>query len=1085
MTNHSSNNAEQDDKTARDRIKTELHCNFMVEAAAGTGKTTCIVNRMVQLVAKGACDVDRLVAVTFTRKAAAELRDRFQTGLRRAATEASSSSTSDETQRLQAASDHCGRAFVGTIHSFCASLLRERPIEFGVDPSFRELEEAEDAELREQAWRMNLQDLLATKDPLMEKLHELGLEPGKLKDCFRNFIEYRDVHDWPCEPPASFELESTKARVVQYIEHMKELIPSFPVERGKDELMNRYEEIGRAYRGSWSSRRHFFKELQRFDTSSNPTQKNWPNKIGKRESNAWKEFRKEIVKPAFEWWNAVCYDFVIDFMKRAGSVYAQLKAATMGLDFTDILIAVANGLRTNSRLRSYFQGRFTHLLVDEFQDTDPIQAEIILYLTSEDPMQQNWLQCSPKPGALFLVGDPKQSIYRFRRGDIETYNRVKAVFEKSGGEVLKLAKNFRSHSSIREWINEVFSNKFPPVPTRYKPAAEDMIQGREDCNGELHGVFMLDLSNRPKDIDLVAFEAEKIARFIRHAIDSGLTVPRTKVDLALGRTPQVEEQDFLIIPRGKSYIHLFQQALESEGIRCDVTGSNAFSQIEELRILIAVIKAIDDSSNQIHYLALLRDQLFGFSDAELYELKRAGGRFSYHSELPVSLEAQIKRKFEAANERLKKYQFWLRTNPFYVSMTRIASDLGLIANAAGAKEGNLQSGTFLRAMEDMRQHSHNFDSAIDMVTYMEQLLDAKESEGCSALPPDPNRVRIMNLHKAKGLESPIVFLADARNKNGYAPTSHIDRSESTPRGYIALSEKSGDYSTRVVAAPTQWSDVSDEEQSFLDAEEDRLLYVATTRAASMLVVSVSGDKSNWAALHEYLGEAKTLVVPAELSSAERKVPAQGVSSQGSSCVHLDAKWGEALLASYDLTTAKTLGLKGASRPKWQASGEYGYQWGTAVHELLEIAIKTPKIDLRAAAIRLAEEQQLAFDRVDELLSTVKAVSQSEIWKRSESATTRFSELPFETSTTDSQGKISIIRGVIDLIFEERMSAADPSGWVIVDYKTDDITSAHVGEAVTYYRNQLAEYARHWKAMTGFPVSEIGIYFTRIDRYVSC
>ena len=88
MTNHSSNNAEQDDKTARDRIKTELHCNFMVEAAAGTGKTTCIVNRMVQLVAKGACDVDRLVAVTFTRKAAAELRDRFQTGLRRAATEA-------------------------------------------------------------------------------------------------------------------------------------------------------------------------------------------------------------------------------------------------------------------------------------------------------------------------------------------------------------------------------------------------------------------------------------------------------------------------------------------------------------------------------------------------------------------------------------------------------------------------------------------------------------------------------------------------------------------------------------------------------------------------------------------------------------------------------------------------------------------------------------------------------------------------------------------------------------------------------------------------------------------------------------
>ena len=1085
MTNNSSNNAEQNDQTARARVKTELHCNFMVEAAAGTGKTTCIVNRMVQLVATGACDVDRLVAVTFTRKAAAELRDRFQMELRRAAADASTSSTSDETRRLQSTSDHCGRAFVGTIHSFCASLLRERPIEFGVDPSFRELDDAEDAELREQAWRTNLQDLLAANDPLMERLSELGLEAGKLKDCFRNFIEYRDVQDWPCAPPASFDLESTKARVVVYIERMKELKPSFPRERGTDELMNRYEEIVRAYRGSWSSRRHFFKELQRFDTSSNPVQKCWPNKIGKRESDAWKEFRGEIVKPAFEWWNAIRYDFVIELMKRAGSVYAQLKAASMGLDFTDILIAAAKGLRANPSLRNYFQGRFTHLLVDEFQDTDPIQSEIILYLVSEDPLQLDWLQCSPKPGSLFLVGDPKQSIYRFRRGDIETYNRVKAVFEKSGGEVLMLSKNFRSHSSIREWNNEIFSNKFLPKATKYKPAAEDMIQGREECDGDLRGVFKLEIPKGTKFAEIVPFEAEQIARYIRHAIDSGLTVPRTKHELALGRKPQVEARDFLIISRGKSYIHLFKEAMESEGIRCDVTGSNAFAQIEELRILIAVIKAIDDSSNQIHYLALLRDQLFGFSDAELYELKRAGGRFSYNSELPDALETPVKRKFEAANERLKRYQIWLRTNPFAVSIGRIASDLGLLANAAGAKEGDLQSGAFLRAIESMRQHSHNFDSAIDMVTYMEQLLDAKESEGCSALPPDPNCVRIMNLHKAKGLESPIVFLADARKKNDYAPTSHIDRSESTPKGYIALSEKSGEYSTRVVAAPTQWCDVSDEEQKFLDAEEDRLLYVATTRAASMLVVSVAGDKSNWAALHEYLVDAKTLAVAGELSSAERIEPAKSDSPDSAPIAALGVKWDEALRATYGLTTAKTLGLKGASRPKWQASGEYGHHWGTAVHELLEISIKTPKSDLRAAAIRLAEEHQLEFDRVDELLSSVNAVSQSEIWKRSESATTRFSELPFETSTTDSQGKISIIRGVIDLIFEERNSDADQSGWVIVDYKTDDITSSDVGEAVTYYRNQLAEYARHWKAMTGYPVSETGIYFTRIDQYVSC
>ena len=156
---------EQQDTITRNRIESELDKNFIVEAAAGTGKTTSLVNRMVALVRTGTCRIDQLAAVTFTRKAAAELRERFQAALRNKATE-SETNDSNELQRLATAADQVNQAFVGTIHSFCATLLRERPIEFGVDPAFRELDEKDDRLLREQAWQENIADLIASRDPL-------------------------------------------------------------------------------------------------------------------------------------------------------------------------------------------------------------------------------------------------------------------------------------------------------------------------------------------------------------------------------------------------------------------------------------------------------------------------------------------------------------------------------------------------------------------------------------------------------------------------------------------------------------------------------------------------------------------------------------------------------------------------------------------------------------------------------------------------------------------------------------------------------------------------------------------------------
>jgi ATP-dependent helicase/nuclease subunit A len=505
-------------------------------------------------------------------------------------------------------------------------------------------------------------------------------------------------------------------------------------------------------------------------------------------------------------------------------------------------------------------------------------------------------------------------------------------------------------------------------------------------------------------------------------------------------------------------------------------------EIPELRLLMDCLRAIDDAHNPVYFLAILRDRLFGFSDADLYEFRRAGGRFCFSLPLPDQLDSVLKERFSRVNRQLGRYQTWLRTLPFATAVIRIAEDLGLLASAAASGEGNINAGGLLRAIESLRQQSYDFDSASDLISFFEQLLDADEIEGATALRPDSNVVRVMNLHKAKGLEAPIVFLADTATRHSGLPSCHIDRSGTTSVGYMGIKRKNGKYGFKDVATPPNWDAHQVEEERFLSAENTRLLYVSTTRAACMLVVSVGQDKSYWEELHGYLGNMPEIAIPSHQSL--QVVPRAAVTQAAyqrkereSSRYQVEEKWALSMCHSYAISTAKDLGLKGTSRPKWKASGEYGYKWGSALHELLEVFHKSKNLDYRQSAIHLVLEYGLGLGRVDELLSTAQSVVKSEVWKRSQSASRCFSELPFETSSKDNTGKVLIIRGVIDLIFEE------PDGWVIVDYKTDDIAEADLPSAIRYYKGQIQEYAEQWHATTGFKTSELGLYFTRLNRYV--
>ena len=1082
------------DSENRNLIATDLESNLMVEAAAGTGKTTSIVGRMVNLIANGKCKIENLAAATFTRKAAAELNERFQAAMR--IESESTSRTEEERGRLRDAANRIESAFVGTFHSFCSVILRERPIECGVEPGFREISESENFQLREQAWETFLKALYSKGDRRRGQMETLGLKTIDLKKCYDRFVEFPDVEQWPHDAPTPIDTDDVQQQVRQYVEHMSQISTSFPKERGNDKLMSRYEDIVRASINSdWRVQGQFFDLLERFDTSHGAVQKNWgagtpaDKKIAKREKDRFESFRESVAKPALQWWYQYRYAFVIELLQEAQAIYRKTRRACGGLDFQDLLLRAAEALKDQPTLRAYYQRRFTHILVDEFQDTDPIQAEILSYLTADNHNETDWKECVPSSGSLFLVGDPKQSIYRFRRADIVTYQQVKSIFERSGGKVVTLSKNFRSVDELRSWINPTFGSLLGYEATRYSPAAVDMAQGRVDeSTGELTGVETLLLPTGIPQDELVAYEAEQIAKHIAELISRKASVPRTQSELNRGKPEHIEPGDFLIITKNKKHLGAYAEALDRYKIANEVTGSKTFQNIPELQTILQCIEAIDDPKNPIPYVSVLRSSLFGFGDADLYELKRSGGRFSYTSSIPEDMGDALRSRFVDVTERFTKYRKWLRNSPFASAFANIANDLGLLAKCSSYRNGNIMAGGFLKATEWLRAQSCDFDSAQDIVSYLEDIIENSETDSCNVLPQSGTSVRIMNLHKAKGLEAPFVFMANAYGRNdNRKPLFHVDRSGDVTRGYLAITKPKGDPkrgNTQPIAIPADWEHFQAEEQAFETGEGLRLLYVACTRAACKLVVSVAPSRierhSFWKPLHEYLNEASELKVsnPVNLGyQASLTAPAMTLAELNT---RVEESWAALRKPTYAVVAAKAKSLKEfGSRPTWRSSGDYGAAWGSAIHELLEIRMHQHDCDLSPFAQRFAQQYELGTERVPELIAAVGSVVSSDIWARAKRGLKLYTEVPFESLDETATETPTMIRGIIDLCFEES------DGWVIVDYKTDDITENDVQSAVEFYSSQLKTYGEFWQSVTVKPVAELGLYFTKLDRYAVC
>ena len=1083
---HGADDYRPPDHRERQRIVDQLDTTMLVEAAAGTGKTTSMIDRMVALLREGKCTADTLAAVTFTRKSASEMRARFQAELQRAARE----QTGPHQACLAAAVTHMERCFIGTIHSFCARLLRERPIEAGVDLAFEELDPERDAQLRDRAWSDYRAELEARDDKLLTEVAELGLDAEQLRTAFASFALYPDVDEWPAPTVELGDLKPVTRRLHQYVQHMETLVPTFPDERGNDRLMGKYELLVRRARVLDLDRTADLMSLLEQFGSPRAVQKQWPagGAQGKQEKARWEEFAERYAQPLVQRWKETRYVTVVQLLAQAQLRYDRLRAASGKLNYQDLLMQAAALLRDKPAIRSYFRRRFSHLCVDEFQDTDPIQAEVMMYLTATDPTETNWRQCRPAPGSLFVVGDPKQSIYRFRRADIVTYNRVKQIIEDSGGDVVALTANFRTLETLVQWGNKIFDEVFPAQADAYASARCPMLVGRRGGEeGDWAGLAVLTV---PSDIssagDIVEYEAERIARSIRHALDAPLTVPRSEQQLAAGRSPAASPGDFLIVTKNKWNLAAFAAQLQALGIPYQVTGSSALSQVRELALLATCLAALVEPDNPVALVAVLRGDLFGFSDEDLFAYKTAGGQFSHRAPIPENLAARVTRRFEEAFGKLNGYASWLNRLPPVAAFERIAADLGLYVRAAAAAGGDIQAGTMAKAIEVLRSVQGERHSVAALVEHLQELIDQDvEFDALPARPHDGTAVRIMNLHKVKGLEAPVVFLADATGKKTHGVRLHIDRSGDATRGYLAIyGPARGRAAAPLLARPAGWDDRAAEEGRFSTAEEERLLYVAATRAGTQLVISQrasGGPKNPWQFFAPYLKAAEELSDPGP-QSPPASIPIPVCNEDIEAAQHAAAqRWQAAQRTTYATTAAKEIAVRAGGAPAAAGSGEHGTEWGTVIHLLLETAMQRPAADLAKLARMALAEQELDVGAAETAVEVVRQVTESEIWKRATASQQQLVEVPFETCLPAEQrvdGLPTIVRGVIDLVFWER------DGWVITDYKTDRAALDQLSQLTEHYRPQVDTYAQIWSDITGQAVREKGLFFTAVQRYVT-
>lgn len=835
------------DAEARELIRTALDETMVVEAAAGTGKTTELVHRMVAVLAEGRAEVEEIVAVTFTEKAAGELALRLRSGIERARRAATG-----DTQRsnLERALAHLEEARISTIHGFCADLLRERPVEAGVDPAFRVMTEAESDRRYAEGFGRYLDDILAhPTEGVRRLLRRRDHGPGAIERLRRAGYDLMTWRHFTARwrRPA-FDRRSAIESIVRQLDEFAKLSdhaialqdPLYRDTAPARTFMGRMRAIGGAEACDLDEVEADLCALAKQRDFMRPRRGS-----GARYSKTMT--RKEmlsahglIAKSLEAFQMAADADLAALLQDELGALldaYQKRKAETGGLDFDDLLTRARDLVRDVDEVRRAFQARYRYIFVDEFQDTDPLQAEILMLLSASDGSVKSYRDVNPVPGKLFLVGDPKQAIYRFRRADLSIYEEIKQLLVAQGARFVELTTSFRAIPTIQKLVNHAFSRVMTGDPhvleARYSPLAP----ARDDIAGQPAIVALPVPEPHGKQRLTVAAVEESTPAAVGAFLDwllheSGWRV--TERDRRGELVPVAPRHVCLLFRRfeshGEDVTRTYVEALDARGIPHVLVGGKSFFAREEVETMLAALRAIERPDDELAVFATLRGSLFAIGDEALLEYRHLHGKLN-PKQIPEGIHSPNLAPIKAALTLLGKLSDERNTRPIESTVTALCDATRAHVGFALRPSGERALANVLHIAELGRAYEASGGTSFRaFVEHLEEDAARGRSPEAPILEEGGDGVRIMTAHRAKGLEFPVVVLADITARLGAQATN---RFVDSARGLCALR----------LGGLAPWDLVEHEE---LEAKRDeaegvRLVYVAATRARDLLIVPAVGD----------------------------------------------------------------------------------------------------------------------------------------------------------------------------------------------------------------------------------------------------
>lgn len=904
--------------TPRQQMALATDRNLSVTAGAGSGKTTILVERYLKLIIEERVDLRRVLAITFTDKAAAEMRERVARVLHQRLSQAPTG-RSGERERLLELRERLNSAQISTIHSFCSRILREFAVACAVDPDFSVMNEFQQSLLASQAidetlgrldggtlessfTRQEWLEFLRQVPPatLREVLKEALAHPYEIQRCAERLEAhddadlYQKLHEhFFAELDRQLDRQALLAKAVPAIRGLKAVWPDNPdlkpeaqrlrtamdeflsvggVESDKVEVWQKLMVIA----GIATTNGKAYSRLTSFGTKA---------QLGAAAPALLKlsealeplgRFCKEIISVApaeIDLLHFQALRKILFLYQQVSAGYHAAKDERGVLDYDDLQLRALELLKSHPEVVQTLRERYRFIMVDEFQDTSELQWEIISRIGQEEGRLDT--------DKFFVVGDPKQSIYGFRNADVRVFERVKQQF--AGGQNappggydgnVVLEESFRFLPGLNRFINFLFERVLRPAPgNEFEVGYDPLSTRREEDGGAVHAAFLAAETGDEESDSQEAFVAKAIVQLLQEPAE----VYRRE---GAGESRQpIRPGDIAVLIPARTHLPEMEMQLRRFSIPFKTIGGVGFYRRQEIYDVYHLLRYLNNPADELALVALLRSPFAGISDAALFHLSLTAPD-SYRQKLDETaavkaLSKQDRCKLELFRRQLAHWEQRRDRLPLSRFLSEILEESFYRATAAAQWQGEQVLANLDKIIEQARDYEQGGFMALgDFIESLHQLIQADPREGEAQIAlEDEGSVKVMTIHTAKGLEFPVVFCPYLER------TTHSDRSRSRLDSDLGLAVPVGNPGNGYQREkPFLYELLNYREKQKRVAELKRLLYVGLTRARDRLYLIARCKKGDLGKENALSWVCEALNIDWPFISAAAQEPDGGIKS---------------------------------------------------------------------------------------------------------------------------------------------------------------------------------------------------------------